>query len=457
MLLCLPHRSADQGMPLARRIRFAALAAALSVVAVLALAPDPASAAIVMGVNDTADRPDRNIGDGVCATSAGTCTLRAAIQESNALIGQDTINLAQGVYELEMPVVNEDTAATGDHDIVDSVNIVGEGAAATFVDGGFPMPSQPVDARGIDRLFEIHPSAGNVTFRSLTIREGYSEEAGGGIQNWSPGLLRLENVHVLDNLAGKAGGGLNNDDPFDYEWPSGSLPDTATIQSGRVEITNSKFAGNSASEGGAAINNVSDGSITITGSEVVDNPGEMIPDPAQVIDPHDPEPIEYIPGPGVYDPSASAIVDEGQFDGVGTIRIVDSLLARNYSPTDGPAVHGMADGTLEITDSTIEDNTTEGNGGGVYTSGGKGTITRTTFDQNLAHANGGAYYSNGAVSKVGLRSKIAIVDSTFSRNKAWAESGALHSGGDGDLKLTDVDMTDNSTQDSGGGFSVGDR
>jgi hypothetical protein len=170
---------------MARRIRFAALAAALSVVAVLALAPAPASAAIVMGVNDTADRPDRNIGDGQCRTAANTCTLRAAIQEANALLGQDTINLPPGVYELENPTVNEDSSTTGDHDITDSVNIVGTGAGATFIDGGFPMQGAQIEARGIDRLFEIHPSAGSVTFRGMTIREGFSDADGGAIQNWS--------------------------------------------------------------------------------------------------------------------------------------------------------------------------------------------------------------------------------------------------------------------------------
>ena len=92
-------------MPVARRIRFAALAAALSVVAVLALAPDRAAAALPIAVNDTTDRPDRSIGNGVCATAAGTCTLRAAIQEANALLGQDTITLPPGTFELENPSV----------------------------------------------------------------------------------------------------------------------------------------------------------------------------------------------------------------------------------------------------------------------------------------------------------------------------------------------------------------
>ena len=48
---------------------------------------------------------------------------------------------------------------------------------------------------------------------ALTIREGYSEDGGGAIQNWSPGLLRLENVHLLDNLAQKEGGGAQQRRP----------------------------------------------------------------------------------------------------------------------------------------------------------------------------------------------------------------------------------------------------
>jgi len=42
-------------------------------------------------VNSSGDQSDVTPGDGICATPGGTCTLRAAIQEANALPGSDTI------------------------------------------------------------------------------------------------------------------------------------------------------------------------------------------------------------------------------------------------------------------------------------------------------------------------------------------------------------------------------
>src|SRR6267142_554050 len=50
-------------------------------------------------VNTLADTADTNIGDGHCDTDANLgngdqCTLRAAIQEANALAGDDTINFS---------------------------------------------------------------------------------------------------------------------------------------------------------------------------------------------------------------------------------------------------------------------------------------------------------------------------------------------------------------------------
>ena len=53
-----------------------------------------AAVGVTFTVDSTADAPDANAGNGVCAAATGACTLRAAIQESNAstgLEGQDRV------------------------------------------------------------------------------------------------------------------------------------------------------------------------------------------------------------------------------------------------------------------------------------------------------------------------------------------------------------------------------
>src|SRR3712207_1580844 len=53
---------------------------------------NPADAATTFTVNSTGDEADKSPGDGVCQiTTADQCTLRAAIEESNAFAGADTI------------------------------------------------------------------------------------------------------------------------------------------------------------------------------------------------------------------------------------------------------------------------------------------------------------------------------------------------------------------------------
>ena len=51
-------------------------------------------------VNSTQDTGDAAPSNGVCADSSGNCTLRAAIEEANALGGTDVINLPSGTYNV---------------------------------------------------------------------------------------------------------------------------------------------------------------------------------------------------------------------------------------------------------------------------------------------------------------------------------------------------------------------
>ncbi|HZB79386.1 MAG TPA: hypothetical protein VE522_06035, partial [Actinomycetota bacterium] len=231
----------------------------------IALPALPANAATgtTFEVGDTADKVDANVGDGVCRTSAGTCTLRAATQEANARSGAAVISILPGTYAIEIAPINENAANVGDFEILDPVTIEKAPGylGAVVIDGGTPLPSSPVVARGIDRLFEIHPGAGDVTFKNVTLQNGFSPEEGGAIQNWSLGKLTLDGVTVKDNYAEKAGGGVNQADLNDYEWAT-EPPNLALLPDGRVEIKRSTFTGNGSAGGsGAAINNVSGGTI----------------------------------------------------------------------------------------------------------------------------------------------------------------------------------------------------
>ena len=182
----------------------------------------------------------------------------------------------------------------------------------------------------MDRLFEIHPNASYVLFKDVTLREGYTDEAGAGIQNWNKGTTRLESVMIKDSLSSKVGGGINHDEPAEYPW---LVQPTTPPRAGRLEIIDSTFKGNASGGGGAAINNSGAGTVIIDGSQIVDNPGLMIPDPTQA-----PEPggeVELVPAPGVYEPDSPAIMNEAQFDVEGTIKITDSTIARNFAHHDG--------------------------------------------------------------------------------------------------------------------------
>src|SRR4051794_21116230 len=60
-------------------------------------------------VNSTDDLPDNNPGNGTCADMGGACTLRAAIEETNALPGMDVITLPAGTFPIDSQLVIDDS------------------------------------------------------------------------------------------------------------------------------------------------------------------------------------------------------------------------------------------------------------------------------------------------------------------------------------------------------------
>lgn len=97
--------------------------------------------AIDLIVNATDDRPDAAPGTGGCATSVGTCTLRAAVMEANGNgSGADRVVLSSKTYWLTVGGTGDDG---GDLDVTSTIEIAGA-AGATIV-----------ALHGLDRVLEV--------------------------------------------------------------------------------------------------------------------------------------------------------------------------------------------------------------------------------------------------------------------------------------------------------------
>ena len=147
-------------------------------------------------VATTADGVDVAPGDGVCADAGGACTLRAAVQETNALAGADRITLPAGRYVLALAGAGEDAGASGDLDVHDALTFVGAGSEATFIDGN-----------AADTVVELHPDASTVRLEHLAIVNGWFEPActdwtcsgAGGLFVRTGVMLVLRHVDFRDN------------------------------------------------------------------------------------------------------------------------------------------------------------------------------------------------------------------------------------------------------------------
>src|SRR5438552_12851755 len=154
-------------------------------------------------VNSTADVPDPDPANPICAAANGQCTLRAAVQDANFAGGVHTITLPAGVYGLTRPGY-DNNSLVGDLDIADDLTIQGAGSGLSIVDGNGAVTG--------DRVFKILSSANVVGLSGLTIRHGQSLSStvgvigGGGLYIEGAGQLQLSDVSVESNTAQNGGG-----------------------------------------------------------------------------------------------------------------------------------------------------------------------------------------------------------------------------------------------------------
>jgi len=256
-------------------------------------------------VDSVEDGADANPGDGLCRTEDNRCTLRAAIMEANHLQSDTmvTIILPAGTYVLTIAGDDEDSAETGDLDIIaPRLAIVGAGESETVIDGG-----------GLDRVFDIWSvefelsgvtitggaandgDGGSALYSNYALDESYypmitvrdvlivnnhsygeseTGEIGGAIVNIA-GDLTLERVTFEGNTTVGMGGAL-------FNWAVAKLTDVVIVDNsadlyggaianyGDLTVESSVIQSNTAGFNGAAIYN-NDGSINVEHSEIMYN------------------------------------------------------------------------------------------------------------------------------------------------------------------------------------------
>lgn len=402
----------------------------LALLGCIAFAACGAVFAVPFMVNTTNDTQDVSPGDSVCIDSNGMCSLRAAISESNALAGDDIIDLPAGIYTRTLGVSpflpsNENANAAGDLDITSSITINGAGSGSTFIQAATSAGSTN------ERVLHINassaPNSAVVVINGVTLRYGryhVIDYGGSGLRIEGTGAnVTLNNVVIRENQEYLNGAGiyvttgmplltLNNCFVINNSITASSTDISATggginINSGSAIINNTTISGNTVTSSDSATYGAGialrGGTLDLINSTVSNNRAFSTP-------------VYYGIAGGIYNREA-------------TLNIINSTVSGNTADIH-TGIRTLAINTAAITNinnSAILNNTADyGEGGGVAniatgTANSILNLNNTTVSRNSAIALAGGIYNNFA-----NNSGLAITNinfSTISENFIDSSSG----------------------------------
>ena len=350
----------------------------------LLIAPFPATA-IDFQVSTTSDLADTTPGNGTCetsevlATGGSACSLRAAIEESNATAGADSISLPAGVFALP----------NGPLEIKDSLTLTGADMKSTAIDGlGLTNvlvvtslddeSGPPPDVDAVFADFEVRRSNGNGIFcnwmdfgdGAITLdlaRVRVTETSGGGAVRNENCAVSVSDA-VLDHNLGPA---LVN---LDYEIGYGSALVTRTrIESNQAtgsDYISSSIVSSSSCCGSNAFFRMSDSTLTDNTAQNVITGGEAF---GLILD--------------------RVTIENNAATAIDYSHVVRFLMSRSRIIGNlgrGVDVDSSDGGTHVISDSEISGNSYTGNGGGIHVGSGSELLLRNvTLSHNSAAKGGG--------------------------------------------------------------------
>jgi len=370
--------------------------------------------------------------------------------------GLDTIELATGTYVLDKAGINEDSAATGDLDILEDLIIRGEGSGNTFIQ----MAILPEADR--DRVFDVFGV--EVTFEDLTIENGLVDTAnghgagdGGGIRN-TTGDVTLDGVTLRNNQA-ETGGGiavLEGGTLVDGSSPTSITDNEAATAGGgafvadglvdlsdQTEVTSNQATG---SGGGIWADDLTtvelDGTTIATNTAGSNGGGIYVGGTLDGIAP-------------IVESNHAGLNGGGVYSGAGVASLTGGPTIENNEAEDlGGGIYSLEE--LAIGGGRVGNNTAGAGGGGVYVAGGTASIgggagltlpgVLVAENEVLSGDGGGVYIAAGIVE---------IEESTIDDNEASSDGGGIWTGAT--LSLGASDVTANTAGSNGGGIFMSDE
>ena len=375
-------------------------------------------AAVIFTVNSIGDTSDIAPGNGACADANGQCTLRAAIEEANSFLGDDTINFSViGTINLTsaLPVLSS------------NITITGPGSNFLTV------------RRNTGGNYRILQTSGTVNISGVTITNGRTPDAvtediapsGGGI--WQTGgSLTLRDVVITGNTTGNGGSMRLGSPTFGGFGGFGG----GIYASGTLTMTDCVISNNTTGHGG---NGLTFGGSGGRGAGIYFAPGTLTLTNVT------------ISGNRTGDSGGPSSGNSGYGGGMWT--------GGDFFPTQATTVILNKVSLTDNSTGNTLDTGDAGSGGGIYVYQGTMTLTDTTVSNNHTGNANTSSFSGTAGSGGGIfnNATLTVINSLISGNTTGDSAAGSNSTGGGisnlgALTLLNTTVSGNST---GAGASMG--
>ena len=390
-------------------------------------------------------------GGGICARLGGTLHIERSLIHKNAAKSGGGIFASRPVEILDNSVVEENAAIYdgggiwSERDLTVKESVIQQNKASR----GGGVYARYASATLTDSDFEENTATGDggawmsqwygfVEISGCNFADNHSDGTGGGI--WGLDAARIQDTAFQRNTAGKAGGAVMS--WGDLHFISTVFDANSAAWGGAVNSYNGtntfeycEFTGNFADYAGA----INHKTQTLVVSHSLFENNRAIKTTAGAIRNNAPGLIADTTFRGnLAAGDGGAITAEGD---TYTLTVEDCLLQGNEAGTDGSGDGGAIQTTqrrLEVTGTTIRDNSTDDKGGAIHAREGLLVLQDSLIAANVAKtAQGGGIW-------IGACAEMALANTTVSGNAAGKAGGGIHvDGGTNTVTLVNATVSSN--------------